>query len=156
MRMNFSRTPLRAAATIVIGGVLTLLACRQALADAAGAATDVGINAVSGEAVYQHVCQGCHMPGGAGAVGAAMIPRLAGNRKLQSSGYPVYVVLNGLGGMPWFNGEPGDPDRAGVLDDTQVANVVNYIRTHFGNAYADAVTPADVAAVRGPPPITEH
>lgn len=92
----------------------------------------------SGEDVYRHICQGCHMPDAKGAMGAgAQFPALAGNPKLQGSAYPIYVILNGYGGMPWF---------AGVLDDTQVANVVNYIRTHFGNHYTDAVTPADVAA----------
>jgi mono/diheme cytochrome c family protein len=35
-----------------------------------------------------------------------------------------------------------------MLDDDQVAAVVNYVRTHFGNHYADVVTPAQVKAVR--------
>lgn len=60
------------------------------------------------------------------------------------------------GGMPWFNGDLRDPQGAGVLSDDQIASVVNYVRTHFSNAYTDPVSPADVAAVRGPAPITEH
>ncbi|ATJ89599.1 alcohol dehydrogenase [Acetobacter senegalensis] len=93
-----------------------------------------------GAAVYKHVCQGCHMPDGKGAEGAgARFPALAGNPKLQSAEYPAYVVLNGFGGMPWF----------GVaLNDQQVANVVNYVRTHFGNHYTDTLKPEDVAAMR--------
>jgi mono/diheme cytochrome c family protein len=87
------------------------------------------------------------MPGGRGAVGAAAFPALAGNTKLASSGYPVYVVLNGLGGMPWFNGS---------LSDAQIASVVNYIRTNFGNHYTDPVGVADVDAVRGPAPTVER
>jgi mono/diheme cytochrome c family protein len=35
-----------------------------------------------------------------------------------------------------------------MMDDDQIAAVVNYVRTHFGNDYKDAVTPADVKAVR--------
>ena len=31
----------------------------------------------------------------------------------------------------------------------QIAAVVNYVRTHFGNDYGDAVTAADVRAARG-------
>mgnify|MGYP003363441714 CR=1 FL=1 len=113
-----------------------------ARADSASAFSSRVQPLVGGEDVYRHVCQGCHMPDGRGAMGAgAQFPAFAGNAKLQSSSYPVYVVMNGFGGMPWF---------AGVLDDTQIANVVNYIRTHFGNHYTDAVTPADVAAQRPP------
>ncbi|GCE82000.1 cytochrome c [Komagataeibacter diospyri] len=94
----------------------------------------------TGEDVYRHVCQGCHMPDGKGAVGAgAQFPAFASNAKLQGSGYPVYVIMNGYGGMPWFSG---------TLKDDQIASVVNYIRTHFGNHYTDTVTPADVAAQR--------
>ena len=35
-----------------------------------------------------------------------------------------------------------------MMTDDQVAAVVNYVRTHFGNDYRDAVTAADVKAVR--------
>ena len=55
------------------------------------------------------------------------------------AGYPVAVVLKGQKAMPPF-GE--------LLTDEQVAAVVNYIRTHFGNSYVDAPTAADVAAGR--------
>ena len=131
------------AAALLLSGLST-----HAFADAASTSSGGGIAVASGQAVYQHVCQGCHMANGHGAVGAgAMFPSFAGNRKLQSSGYPVYVVLNGLGGMPWFNG---------ALSDAQVAGVVNYIRTHFGNSYTDAVTASDVAGQRGPAPVMER
>lgn len=86
------------------------------------------------------------MPNGKGAVGAATIPALAGNPKLASRSYPIYIVLNGYGAMPWFNG---------VMTDAQIAAVVNYVRTNFGNTYTDPVHPADVAALRGPAPVVE-
>jgi mono/diheme cytochrome c family protein len=117
-----------------------------ALADSA-TATNRSIDAANGAAIYQHVCQGCHMPGGKGAVGAASFPALAHNAKLATSGYPIYMVLNGNGAMPWFNG---------ALSDTQIADVINYVRTHFGNDYKDPVAPSDVAAVRGPAPTLER
>ena len=120
----------------------------HAFADAASNSQGGSVAGGSGQQVYAQVCQGCHMAHGQGAMGAgAGFPRLAGNAKLANSGYPVYVVLNGLGGMPWFNG---------ALSDTQIASVVNYVRTSFGNSYADAVTPADVAAQRGPSPQMER
>lgn len=152
MRRIFRLTPLWAAA----GAVLALGLGRQAVADVASNGFGGDVQATTGAEVYQQVCQGCHMANARGAVGAAVIPALAGNSKLASSGYPVYVVLNGLGGMPWFNGDLKNPEGAGVLSDSQIANVVNYVRTHFGNNYNDPVSPADVAAVRGPAPITEH
>ena len=34
------------------------------------------------------------------------------------------------------------------MSDAQVADVINYVRTHFGNSYTDAVSAADVAAAR--------
>jgi mono/diheme cytochrome c family protein len=119
---------------------------QRALADAATVSTR-GVTAVSGASVYREVCQGCHMPGGRGAVGAGAFPALAGNGRLAAANYPITMVLNGRGGMPWFNG---------VLSDTQIANVVNYVRTHFSNNYAGTTTPADVAALRGPVPKLEH
>ncbi|AEM42543.1 hypothetical protein, partial [Ketogulonicigenium vulgare] len=41
------------------------------------------------------------------------------------------------------------PPLGALLDDQQVADVVNYIRTAFGNAFADpAATPEMVSAAR--------
>jgi mono/diheme cytochrome c family protein len=49
------------------------------------------------------------------------------------------VLLDGLRDMPPIGG---------MMSDAQVADIVNYVRTHFGNAYPDALSPADVAAAR--------
>ena len=93
----------------------------------------------SGEELFANVCQGCHMPDGGGATGAGTYPSLAGNSNLEAGGYPVGVVVNGRRGMPPFGP---------MMSDDQVAAVVNYVRTHFGNRYRDAVTSEDVRAVR--------
>ena len=92
-----------------------------------------------GEAIYMGVCRDCHMSGANGAVGAGMYPALARNNKLTAAGYPVAVVVNGQKAMPEFGS---------MLSDQQIADVVNYVRTHFGNHYKDTVTPADVKAAR--------
>jgi mono/diheme cytochrome c family protein len=92
-----------------------------------------------GEKIYRRVCAGCHMPDAKGAKGAGFYPALASNPKLEASGYPTMVVVHGLNGMPPF---------AEAMTDQQIADVVNYVRTHFGNRYRDAVKPADVKAVR--------
>jgi mono/diheme cytochrome c family protein len=92
-----------------------------------------------GAALYRGICQGCHMPDGKGATGAGTYPALARNPKLAAPGYPVLVVMAGQKGMSGF---------AHMLSDAQIAAVVNYVRTHFGNAYPDPVTEADVKAAR--------
>jgi mono/diheme cytochrome c family protein len=93
----------------------------------------------SGEQLFANVCQGCHMPDARGAVGAGIYPSLAGNKNLEAGGYPVYVVVRGQRAMPPFGA---------MMSDDQVAAVVNYLRTHFGNDYKDAVTAEDVKVVR--------
>src|SRR5262249_46164139 len=94
---------------------------------------------ISGEELFASVCQGCHMVDAAGAAGAGTYPSLAGNPRLEAGDYPIYLVLNGRRGMPPF---------ADMMSDGQVAAVVNYVRTHFGNSYPDAVTTKDVRAAR--------
>ncbi|WP_338331923.1 cytochrome c [Acetobacter sp. LMG 32666] len=111
-----------------------------ARADRAAPTSTQMVDMPSGEAVYKHICQSCHMADGQGAVGAgARIPALVHNPRLQIASYPATVILNGYGGMPWFSG---------MLNDRQVADVVAYIRTHFGNDYKDPLNPADVAFMR--------
>ncbi|MBR0694177.1 cytochrome c [Bradyrhizobium lablabi] len=94
---------------------------------------------MTGEELFANVCQGCHMPDAMGATGAGIYPSLAGNQHLESSGYPIYVIINGRHGMPAF----GD-----MMTDGQIAAVVNYVRTHFGNNFRDAVTASDVQDAR--------
>ena len=93
----------------------------------------------TGEELFASACQGCHMPDGKGAVGAGAYPSLAQNSNLESGGYPVYVVVRGQRAMP---------PLGAMMSDAQIAAVVNYVRTHFGNQYRDAVTVDDVKLVR--------
>jgi len=92
-----------------------------------------------GEAVYRGVCQGCHMSDAKGATGAGSYPALASNSRLASAGYVLSMVMNGHKGMPPFRGH---------FTNLQLADVVNYVRTHFGNHYKDQVKPADIQALR--------
>lgn len=89
--------------------------------------------------LYRTSCQACHMAGGEGASGAGVYPALAKNRKLRTARYPVFVVTNGQKGMPPFGS---------MMDDDQIAAVVNYVRRNLGNDYKDVVTPAEVKAAR--------
>ena len=93
----------------------------------------------SGEEIYKGICQGCHMPDAKGAVGAGAYPALAKDANLETAGYPVGIVVKGQKAMPAF---------ADYFTDEQIANVVNYVRTHFGNKYRDKVKPEDVKVMR--------
>lgn len=95
----------------------------------------------SGESLFANICQGCHMRDGRGATGAGSFPSLVEDSNLNSAGYAIHVVVNGQRAMPPIGS---------AMSDAQTAAVVNYVRTHFGNVYQDAVTAADVKAVRSP------
>ena len=71
-----------------------------------------------------------------------MYPALAANPKLIAPAYPQFVVLNGLRGMP---------NIGSALTDAQVAAVVNYVITHFGNAAPVQTTAEEVRAARANP-----
>ena len=137
---------LLAASLIVILATLSLAALSAVEADDKPAATSGGVlspgqtfSEQSGESLFANVCQGCHMGDAGGAVGAGTYPSLVHDGTLASPGYPVAIVLGGARAMPALGW---------MMSDDQVAAVVNYVRTHFGNAYADAVTAADVKALR--------
>jgi mono/diheme cytochrome c family protein len=137
---------------VVMGRLVVLLAAAWA---AAGAhADDSSFTPLAGGAdIYSHICQGCHMAQGQGAVGAGHYPKLAGNSALVSWQYVALTVLNGKKGMPAF-GLPGDPPifpfGAARLSDAQVADVVNYVRSHFGNKWKGNVTADQIAALPHP------
>lgn len=93
----------------------------------------------TGEELFANICQGCHMPDAGGASGAGVYPSLVADKNLETRGYPVYLVVNGRRAMPPL-GE--------MMNDAQVAAVVNYLRTHFGNGYQDTVTAGEVRDAR--------
>jgi mono/diheme cytochrome c family protein len=125
--------------TIAVVTALTLTALLAA-ADATAQEIYMGtFPQQSGEDLFKNICQGCHMPDAKGAIGAGAYPALADNPRLKAAIYPVVVVLHGQRAMPSF----GDS-----LNDEQIANVINYVRTHFGNHYKDQVSPQAVKAQR--------
>lgn len=98
------------------------------------------LTTTDGKVIYEHVCQACHMSGGKGAkLGPAAYPALAANPRFAAKVYPVMLVVNGQGAMPAFGA---------MMNDEQVAAVVNYVRTNFGNSYRDPVMAAEVAGIR--------
>jgi mono/diheme cytochrome c family protein len=117
-----------------IGGIALI----AAVAGTASGQRRGGYSYTTGKEIYEHVCQGCHMPDAKGAVGAGFYPPLAGNRKLSFAGYPILVMLRGQKAMPSF----------ADLTDAQIAETTNYIRTNFGNQFPGMATPEQVQKLR--------
>lgn len=97
------------------------------------------ITHTTGEGIYAAVCAACHMPDGEGAEGAGFYPALAGNPNLEFPQYPIFVTVHGLRAMP---------PLGNLLDDEQVAAVVEYIQTSFGNEFDEPVSADMVDEVR--------
>jgi mono/diheme cytochrome c family protein len=131
--------------------LLFVAAAASTSADSPLFTSRAAIGSLSGEQIYDHICQGCHMSGALGAVGAGAYPKLAANKKFVSWEFVALTVLNGRNGMPPF-GLPANREssRATHLTDAQIADVVNYVRSHFENRYKTNVTANQVAALPHP------
>jgi mono/diheme cytochrome c family protein len=131
--------------------LLLIAAAASASADSPLFTSRAAIGSLNGGQIYDHICQGCHMSGAQGAVGAGAYPKLAANKKFVSWEFVALTVLNGRNGMPPF-GRPAnqEPSRATHLTDAQIADVVNYVRSHFENKYKTNVTANQVAALPHP------
>ena len=108
---------------------------KMARSVAAAAPSPAGV--ADGAALYAANCAGCH---GASGEGAAVFPPLAGNEKLADASYVIGTVLNGKPGtaMPAFGSR---------LSDDQLAALISYVRTSWGNSYGK-VSAAEIANAR--------
>jgi mono/diheme cytochrome c family protein len=130
-----------------------ILAC--AAVDAAARADDAGIlnaavlNTTDGQQIYEQVCQGCHMSAAQGAVGAAHFPALAKDATLASRQYMAITLLMGRRNMPAFGAKHaiGFGGPPATLSEEQIAAVINYVRSHFGNHYTDLITASEVRSL---------
>ena len=91
---------------------------------------------MEGGTIYREHCAGCHGETGEGTDGA--YPALAGNRAvvLDTAANVIRAVLAG-GYLPATAGNPrpyGMPPFAHVLSDAEIAAVVSYIRSAWGNS----------------------
>ena len=105
-----------------------------------------------GKSVYDSRCATCHGPDGAGK--PPNYPPLAGNQSIQMSSAVNAIRMVLIGGFPpgtELNPTPiGMPPFALTLSDNEVAAVVSYIRTSWGNRGA-AVTAAQANELRSAP-----
>ena len=149
MRLGFERLPARGLGQVLLAATFAT----TALADDSSVTSTTGFGKGGGAEIYGHICQGCHMPGAQGAAGAGHYPKLAGDPALVSWQYVALTVLHGKNGMPPFGQRPTGEvmDLLLVnLSDAQVADVVNYVRSNFGNHYKGSITAQQVAALPHP------
>lgn len=124
---------------------------RSAVAEqalAAATAANANNDAGRGEAVYLGTCSTCHQRDGAGLPG--VFPPLANSDFLMADKErSINLVLRGLSGPVTVNGQAynGVMPPFANLTDHEIAAVLTYVRSSFGNS-GDAVTDAEVAAVR--------
>jgi mono/diheme cytochrome c family protein len=146
----------RAIAGWLGAGVVFLLALSAvalvdtpAQADTHGIFDPATLGTTDGRQIFEQICQGCHMQGGRGAVGAGHFPALANNRTLASRQYMALTILMGRRNMPAFGAKHaiGFGGPPATLSEEQIAAVINYVRTHFGNRYKDSITATEVASL---------
>jgi mono/diheme cytochrome c family protein len=99
------------------------------------AATTVSVGARSGQSIFATNCSPCHGANGQGLVG----PAFAGNKDITAADPSAIIttVKHGKDGMP----EWGDK-----LSSTEIASVLTYIRSQWGNS-ASQVTQDQVSKI---------
>ncbi|MYM96893.1 c-type cytochrome [Duganella vulcania] len=104
---------------------------------AAGASSPSRAQQMDGKALFLKNCAACHQPTGKGIPGA--FPALAGNKFVQGKGTDVAsVLLKGRGGMPDFSDS---------LSDAEIATVLSFVRSSWGNQGAP-LSESEVLALR--------
>jgi mono/diheme cytochrome c family protein len=102
-----------------------------------------------GKAVYGTTCAACHQATGDGVSG--VYPPLAGSEWVNGDEAKIArIVLHGLTGPVEVAGETYSgmmPPWGGVLKDPELAAVLSYIRSSWGNK-ATPVTAAKIASIR--------
>ena len=111
--------------------------------------TSVAVAASDGKAIFAKTCASCHQANGQGVPGT--FPPLAKNPYV--TGDPnkvIHTVADGLTGSISVNGKTYNgqmPAWKSSLSDGDIAAVVTYIRSSFGNK-ASAVTAAQVTKAK--------
>jgi mono/diheme cytochrome c family protein len=101
-----------------------------------------------GELAYKRHCNACHQKDAGGIPG--MYPPLANNKVISGDKKPLIdIVLNGMSGEIEVNGEKYNGVMASYrnLSDKEIADVLNYLRTGFGNS-GDEILPNEVKELR--------
>jgi len=124
-------------------------AAKPAAKAAATPAAQAPAQGPDGKVVYSTTCAACHQATGEGVEGT--YPPLAGSEIVNGDEAKVIrIVLHGLTGPVEVAGETYSgmmPPWGGVLKDPELAAVLTYVRSAWGNKAAP-VTVSKVAAIR--------
>lgn len=104
--------------------------------------------AAGGEKIYYQYCSACHQLNGKGASGR--FPPIVGTDWVTGDKQRlIKVLLNGMEGSLEIDGEVynGVMPQHSFLSDTEIAEVLTYIRSNFGNT-ANAVAKVEVEKIR--------
>jgi mono/diheme cytochrome c family protein len=124
------------------------------LAIAPAFAEDIKASAQRGQGLYLQTCMACHQPTGMGVPGA--FPPLAKTEYVTGDTRRlVAITIKGISGAITIDGKiyatgMPQPDLTfpQLKDDKNLADVLNDVRTNFGNAATEPITPEFVAGVR--------
>jgi mono/diheme cytochrome c family protein len=110
---------------------------------------EIAASITRGTAVYRQECLSCHQADGSG-VPHLNPPLTQSTTVLKDSKKSIAIILKGMSDRTPIDDEYYSNNMAphNNLTDQQIADVLTYIRNNFGNK-ANAVTPAEVKAVRG-------
>lgn len=125
-------------------------ACGEKTIQSADAAEKAPVAAVDplGEKVFANNCMVCHMQNGMGVPG--LNPPLSKTEWVNGDKERlIKIVLNGKSDPIEINGETyqGVMASHAHLSDEEIAAVLSYVRSNFGNQ-SGPITPQEVAAVR--------
>jgi mono/diheme cytochrome c family protein len=137
--------------------VILILGCNDTTKKQGVSNLEVTINKVQsplqqsidrGAVVYKKVCSQCHRPSGKGI--ANNYPPLAGSNWLtQKRLESIKAVKYGLKGSIIVNQKPYNGVMSAMgLNNTQVADVMNYTMNSWGNKQKEIVTPKEVTSVK--------
>lgn len=108
-----------------------------------------GYDAKKGQKLFIANCSACHQATGAGLPG--VFPSLKGNAVVNdpNSTMHIHTVLFGLEGalIDGVKYQSAMPAFGGMLSDADIANIIDYERSSWGN-HGKLVTAKDVAAIR--------
>jgi glucose/arabinose dehydrogenase/mono/diheme cytochrome c family protein len=103
-----------------------------------------------GASIYKSLCLNCHQQDGRGLPG--IYPSLTSQRVTGDKTRLIKIVLHGLAGPISMAGvtfaSNGVVMPPQPLDDQQIADVLTYVRSAFGNKFGDAVSLTQVQKVR--------
>lgn len=138
--------------------VFALIACQDSKPKAKSVAPEkientFGVSSVQlatvhpGKRVYDQYCKVCHQVNGQGVSG--IFPPLTPNQFVEDKAKMIDIVVNGMKGEIEIDGETynGLMVPHSQLTNQQIADVISYVRTNFGNDL-EAVSPGEVEAAR--------